>query len=105
MRPYTTALNPSGDSAPWKIVQAINQLLRGKANNVSDVTLTQSSTTTVILNPLIGPDSHITITPLTTNAATALVGWYVSSRAAGTATITHTLNANTDLDCTLMVDG
>ncbi len=105
MRTYTKALNTSGVNQDYQIAQTVNSSLRGKTNNVSDITLTQSSTTTVITDPLITTDSHIDITALTANAAAALVGWWVSSRAAGTATITHTLNANADLECTYTVTG
>lgn len=105
MRSRTLALNPSGKLNDWDVAARVNQILRGKTNNVNDITLTQSSTTTVINDPLITPLSHINLTALTANAALALAGWWVSSRGDGTATITHTLNANTDLQCTYDVVG
>ncbi len=105
MRTYTKALNTSGVNQPYQVAQTVNALAKGKSNNVEDVTLTASSATTILNNPLITPDSHISFTPLTANAAAALAGLYVSARTAGTATLTHANNAQVDKSFTYCVIG
>jgi hypothetical protein len=105
MRPYTRAPNPTGKNPEWVVPQAVAALLNGKGNNIGDVTLTANSATTTLLNPLITPSSHISFSPLTLNAAAAIAGLYVSARAAGTATLTHANNAQTDRHFTYTVDG
>lgn len=104
-RPYTTAVNPTGKNVVWALSQAVNQILKGRTNNVGDVTLTANSATTTLLNPLITPDSHISLRALTANAAAALGGLYVSARAAGTATLTHANNAQVDKTFTYTIHG
>ena len=73
-------------------------LMRGKLNSLGDVTLTASSATTVVADPLAGPDSVILWMPTTANAAAEIGagGMYVSSRGDGTFTITHANNAQND---------
>lgn len=102
-RPYTPALNPSGDVTQWKLPETINKILRGKINNVADVTLRAGQTTTVIKNPLIGPTSHINLTPLTASASVALASAYISARIDGSATITHPLAVAVDQNFTYQV--
>ena len=77
----------------------------GKLNNVTDVTLTASSTTTTITDPRIGPDSHLSFTPRSATAATAAGGLYVSARDTGTATVTHASTADTDKTFSLSITG
>lgn len=105
MRTYTKSLNTSGVNEQYQVAQTVNSVLNGKTNNVNDVTLTASSATTTLTNPLITPDSHISFTPLTANAAAALAGLYVSARGAGTATLTHANNAQVDKSFTYCVIG
>lgn len=102
-RTYPLALNPDGETAAWKYPRTINELRRGKTANCQDLTFRASQTTTVIKDPLIGPDSHIVFTPLTASARTALNSAYVSSRGDQTATITHPSNAATDQNFTYSV--
>lgn len=74
------------------IVGAVVQnLMRGKMNALGDVTLTASQATTVVSDPLVGPDSCILFMPTTASAATEMGAgsMYVSSRGDGTFTITH----------------
>lgn len=104
-RSYTPELNPSGETNPWKLPQAVNNALRGKTNNIGDVTFRASQTTTVINNALIGPQSHIDLSPLTANARTALTSAYVSNRIEGSATITHPSNAAADQTFTYTITG
>ena len=92
---------PRDGATPRELADAISQILAGKINAVSSstatlLTLTANSATTVYTNPLIGPNSVLLLMPTTSNAAGALGGLYVSSRANGTLTITHANTATTD---------
>lgn len=95
-RTYPLALNPDGETSAWKYPRTINELRRGKTANCQDLTFRASQTTTVIFDPLIGPDSYIELTPLTAAARTALNGSYISARSDGSATVTHPSNAATN---------
>lgn len=74
----------------------LNQGLNGKINGGGEVTLTANSATTTLTDALLGTQSRIHLTPMTSNGAAALAGLYVSARAKGTATLTHANNAQTD---------
>lgn len=74
--------------------QVISQLIQGRSNAVGETTLTASATSTVVDAPNCGPQSCVFLSPVTAHAA-AIVA-YVSSVSAGSFTITHTSNANTD---------
>lgn len=87
------------------VIPVLRNGIDGKLNNVTDVTLTASSTTTTITDPRIGPDSHLSFTPTTATAATAAGGLYVSARDTGTATVTHASTADTDKTFTLAIVG
>jgi hypothetical protein len=76
--------------------QAIRELAAGASNSVSTVTLTPSSTTTVVSDPLATAQSHVDLCPLTLNAAAALSTTYVSSRGQGAFTLTHASAASVD---------
>lgn len=92
------------DLPQWvKIIAAkVNQILRGKTNNVGQVTLTANSATSSITVPVgvFGDKTVFVFDATTSTAATALGsgGMYVSSRApdTGAYTITHpnTADAN-----------
>jgi hypothetical protein len=70
-----------------------------------EVTLTASSTTTTLSDTRIGPSSHISLTPLSSSAAGALSGLYVSARGDGTATLTHASTAAVDKTFSYTVTG
>lgn len=74
----------------------VNELLKGRANNVGEVTLTASVTTTTITDTRIKSQMKIFITPSTANAAAALTNVYVSTVADGSFTLTHSSTATTD---------
>jgi len=84
------------------IAAKVNQILRGKTNNVGEVTLTASSTTSAIAVAIgtFGDDTVFLFEPTTSTAATAIGSgsMYVSARNAllGTYTITHPSTAATD---------
>jgi hypothetical protein len=89
-------LNPSG-AEPREISEVTNGVLNGKTNNTGNVTLNASSaTTTIIYDERIGYNSIIMLMPTTANAVASLTNVYVSARAKGNATLTHSANTNTD---------
>lgn len=76
----------------WNI---LNQLMRGKTNNVTpDFTLTLSSTTTVVTDERIGANSWIGLMPIDALAAGEM-GIYVLSQGKQTCTISHGSGSNT----------
>lgn len=79
-----------------KLALAINRVLQGQLNNFETVTLTTSSATTVISDPLASAISKIWLFPTTANAAAALATTYKSAAAAGSITLTHANNAQAD---------
>lgn len=92
------------DIPQWvKIIAAkVNQILRGRTNNVGEVTLTSGAASTSVTVPigLFGDRTVFVFDATTANAATALSsgGMYVSARdpLAGTYTITHPNTAQAD---------
>lgn len=85
-----------------KVVDTVNNLIDGKVETNSTVTLTASQTSTVVTDYRIGKDSVILFMPLTANAATELYGatMYVTAAnidpRSNQFTITHANNAQTD---------
>ena len=90
-----------------RLADVANGARRGKLNSVGTVTWTESSTTTTLTDPLIGPNSYIGFNPTTANAGTLYGdgGWYISSKTNGSAVITHTSAANSDLTFEYIVIG
>jgi hypothetical protein len=76
--------------------ELVNHALTGKLAGGGEVTLDANDTTTALVDPLIGPQSRIHLTPLTANAAGALAGLYVSARVKGEASLTHANTAAVD---------
>lgn len=95
----------SGPEHRRKLAETINRVLQGKTNTTGTVTLTANQATTAVTDLRAGPDSHISFTPTTANAAAALAGMYVSSRGNETFTLTHANNAQTDRTFTYSVTG
>ena len=87
------------------LIAPLRNAIEGKLNNVTDVTLTASSTTTTITDPRIGPDSHLSFTPRSATAAIANGTLFVSARDTGTATVTHASTADTDKTFSLSITG
>ena len=81
-----------------KLADAINQVLKGKLNNVGAVTLIASTALTTITDARIGANSFIDFMPTTANAGLEIGKGtlYVSSRGKGTANITHDSTATSD---------
>ena len=89
-------LNPSGGT-PREISEVVNNLVEGKSNNTGTITLAVASATTTTLNDeRIGFESIILFMPTTANAASAMTNLYVSARAKGSATLTHSANTSAD---------
>ena len=89
-------LNPAGADTR-EISEVTNGVLNGKTNNTGNITLNASSaTTTTIYDERIGYNSIIMLMPTTANAVASLTNVYVSTRAKGSATLTHSANTNTD---------
>lgn len=84
------------------IANTVNDALRGKQNNTGSVTLTVSSATTVVKNPLVEAGSHIVLSPLTASAAAE--SWYISARTARASfEITHANSAVSDRSFTYAI--
>lgn len=88
-----------------RLANSVSGILGGATNNVLDVTLTPSATTTIVKDPRLTFQSHYTFMPVTANARTALSGLFVSTRAKGSVTLTHASNAATDQTFTMSVSG
>lgn len=92
------------DIPAWvKIIAAkVNQILRGRTNNVGEITLTANSATTTISVAIgvFGSKTAIVFDPTTSTAATAFGSgsMYVSTRSPdlGTYVITHPNTADAD---------
>lgn len=81
-----------------RIVTAVNNILRGKTNNVGTVTLTANSATTTLTDIRIGINSVILLQPTTANASAEIGAGaiYFGTPGDGTVTINHANNAQTD---------
>ena len=90
-------LSPSETRIP-RIVQAIRQLLQGRADSGGTVTLRANQVTTVVSAQNCSPSCSVFLTPKTAHAA-ALAGPYVlaANTLLGSFTITHVSSAQTDL--------
>lgn len=79
-----------------EITERVNRLIQGKMNAVTTVTLTAGATTTTLTDARIGAQTYIGFSPTTANAAAALTNLYVSAKATGSATLTHSNTGTTD---------
>lgn len=79
-----------------KFAAAIQGLAQGRSNAVATVTLTANAASTVVTAINCGAGSVVLLQPKTSNAAAALATTYVATVAAGSFTITHANNAQTD---------
>jgi hypothetical protein len=79
------------------VAEVVRGVMDGKTNNTGSVTFAVGgATTTTINDERIGYGSIILLMPLTANAASSLSTSYISNRAQGSATITHSANVITD---------
>jgi hypothetical protein len=94
---------PYQGGEPRNIAEVVNNAMNGKTNNTGTITLAASTTTTTITDERLGFDSVILLSPLTANAAAQTP--YVSTKAKGSAVITHTSTAHTDLNFDYIIVG
>lgn len=78
------------------LATTLNEVLKGRANNVGEVTLTANVTTTSTTDTRIKSQMMIEISPRTANAAAALTNVYISGVTDGSFTLTHSSVASTD---------
>ena len=78
------------------LAQAINNLNNGRSSNVGTFTLTANVASTVVSDNLFESNQVVIWSPTTANAAAALATTYVSARAKGSFTLTHTNDAQVD---------
>jgi hypothetical protein len=94
----TLKLNVAGGT-PREVASTVNQLLDGKINAVSSVTLTANVSSTTVSDPRIGSTTLVFLTPETANAAAELATLYIAPAdyVSGTSfKIHHANNAQTD---------
>jgi len=78
------------------ISNTVNNTLDGKLNSTGAVTLTANATTTSLTDERIGVNSVIIFEPTNANSNSAKAGLFVSAKASGSATLTHSSSSNTD---------
>ena len=83
----------------------INNIMRGKTNNGGSVTLTASSTSTTLADPLIGGSSKLFFTARTANAAAVASSLRYDDPDNQTVTLHHSSDANIDLTFDYIVVG
>lgn len=98
-------VNPNGTSDPRKIAAALNGAVKGKLNNLLDVTLTASAATTTLDDIRLGVASHLDFMALTAHAAAVQASIYVTGQGTGVAVVNHTSNANVDKSFRVAITG
>ena len=89
-----------------QMARVITNLNGGKLNAVADITLNASATSTILTDSRIGPASHITLEPVTSDALKAKqAGLFVSARVKGSCTISHASASATDQTFTMLIIG
>ena len=94
---------PYQGGEPRAVAEVVNNSMNGKTNNTGTITLAASTTTTTLPDERIGFDSVILLSPLTANAAAQTP--YISTKAKGSAVITHTSVVSTDLNFDYIIVG
>lgn len=89
---------PPRGATSRQIISAIRELIQGRNNATGSVTLTANVTTTTVNKPTLNSGAKPILIARTVNAAAeqAAGSMYVSAIAAGSFTITHANNAQTD---------
>jgi hypothetical protein len=89
---------PLSTKEPVKFVDSINNMIKGRTENVSRVTLTANAASTTVNNSNISENSEILLSPKTANAAAALATTYIPEVTIlnGSFVIQHANNAQTD---------
>lgn len=107
-RPAIKPAPEANDSGYWRqeIGRAVNQLV-GRANNITELTLTNGGTSTTFTDPRITYYSQISFMPQTSRAAGLLGGLYVAqgTQKNGEAVITHANPGGTDATFRVAING
>ena len=85
--------------------RTINEMLKGRANNVGEVTLTANATSTTISDIRIKLTMTAVLIPRTANAAAAMTNVYISDVADGSITLTHSNTATVDRTFDYVIHG
>lgn len=70
-----------------ELSQAVRELITGGTNAASSLTLDAGATSTLVKDELAAPGSWVLLTP--TSAPAAGSGWWVSAKANGSFTVSH----------------
>lgn len=100
-----TTIPQGADRDKREVAVLVNAMLDGRSNAGGSFTLAANTTTTTVTDPKFGPDTRLAWAPTTSNAASALSGLYVSAKAAGSFTLTHANNAQTDRTFDYVIQG
>lgn len=87
------------------VAEIVNGIMNGKTNNTGTITLSESSTTTTLVDARIGKESVILFTPLSSHSAAEMAHLYISAQTNGSATITHRNTGHADLNFQYIVVG
>lgn len=79
-----------------QVATTVNEMLKGRGNNVGEVTLDANVTTTTIEDIRIKQTMTAVLIPRTANAAAAMTNVYISAVADGSITLTHANTATVD---------
>lgn len=79
-----------------QIATTLNEVLKGRGNNVGEVTLGANTTTTTISDTRIKQTMTAVLIPRTANAAAAMTNVYISAVIDGSITLTHSNTATVD---------
>jgi len=79
-----------------QIAVTVNEVIKGRANNTGEFTLTAGATTTTVIDPAFESAMVPVWTPTTLNAAAALSTTYLTSRDKGSFVVTHANAGTTD---------
>lgn len=89
-------LPTTGEVPPRTLIQRVRELIQGRSNANGVVTLTPSATTTTVSKVTINANAGVWLCPQTANAAAALATTYAKITTAGSFTITHANNSQSD---------
>lgn len=96
-RPLVQEYMPDEGQHRREIARVLNLVMQGKTNNSFQVTLTENTATTTIIDSRISIATSITFMPVTANAGAEMVtGLLYAVPSAGQAIIHHDNNPETD---------
>lgn len=82
----------------WRsVAEIVNGIMNGKTNNTGVLTLSNSGSTTTIIDSRVSVDSVILLSPRSSNAATELTHTYFQSQGKGQFTIKHRSHGHSDV--------